>query len=283
MRFLRCLLLSLAALAGAAFPAQAAIYPTWLASTTALANVGTQSPNLGHAYVSTIDGYAFYDWNASCPGSPDGDHYIAATGLETGCWVLAGLGASSGSFSGSFTFTGITATDIVVSGGSGGPATAFAGSTCTTNEYATAIAATGALTCNGIGSDQLPATVMYTDVAQALTGPKAETPVAVTSGGTVTLDFSAGQNFEVTLTNGVNPFANPSLVGLAGQQGYIKVIQPASGAAGTITLDTDFTYGGGTATLPALSTGNGEYDLLTYAIDVAGNINLGFAGANFTH
>lgn len=67
---------------------------------TALANYGTASPLVLHAWVQTATvgtstGAASYTWHSSCPGSPDGATYVAATGVSIGCWVLEGVVTSA--------------------------------------------------------------------------------------------------------------------------------------------------------------------------------------------
>jgi hypothetical protein len=63
---------------------------------TALANYGTASPIILHAHVltatvGTSTGAGFYTWHSSCPGSPDGATYVAATGVAVGCWAIEGV------------------------------------------------------------------------------------------------------------------------------------------------------------------------------------------------
>lgn len=94
-----------------------------------------------------------------------------------------------------------------------------------------------------------------------------------TSSG-LTLDFDANQNFFVTLSSGANTLAQPSTeAGNIGQTGFIIFIQPSSGAAGTISLHTDYETAGA-ATLNLSST-NSAYDVVPYIIKADNSILLG--------
>ena len=83
--------------------------------------------------------------------------------------------------------------------------------------------------------------------------------VALTDGATITPDFSAGNNFSVTL-GGNRTLANPTNV-VAGQSGVIAVTQDATGSR-TLAYGANFDYTGGSA--PVLSTAANAVDLLTY-------------------
>ena len=94
-----------------------------------------------------------------------------------------------------------------------------------------------------------------------------------TSSG-LTLDFDANQNFFVTLSSGANTLAQPSTeAGNIGQTGFIIFIQPSSGAAGTVSLHTDYETAGA-ATL-TLSSTNSAYDVVPYIIKADNSILLG--------
>lgn len=93
---------------------------------TALAHYGTSSPYVLHAFVSSatinsVTGGASYTWAASCPGSPNGTTWVAATGVASGCWVLEGLAtATPSSGGGSVNCSGLPALtgDVTTPGGS---------------------------------------------------------------------------------------------------------------------------------------------------------------------
>lgn len=94
-----------------------------------------------------------------------------------------------------------------------------------------------------------------------------------TSSG-LTLDFDASQNFFVTLSSGSNTLAQPSTeAGNIGQTGFIIFIQPSSGAAGTVSIHTDYETAGAAAL--TLSSTNSAYDVVPYIIKADNSILLG--------
>ena len=94
-----------------------------------------------------------------------------------------------------------------------------------------------------------------------------------TSSG-LTLDFDANQNFFVTLSSGSNTLAQPSTeAGNIGQTGFIIFIQPSSGAAGTVSLHTD--YETAAAAGMTVSSTNSAYDVVPYIIKADNSILLG--------
>ena len=95
--------------------------------------------------------------------------------------------------------------------------------------------------------------------------------------GNVTLDFSAKQNFVLTLT-GNTTLVNPSTENV-GQSGFIACIQDGTGGR-TLTLGTDYESAGGagiTLTSTAAAT-----DLVPYVVVAAGRILLGQPQKNFS-
>lgn len=95
--------------------------------------------------------------------------------------------------------------------------------------------------------------------------------------GDLIWDFNAAPVAFVTLANGVNALSALNLV--AGAPPYrITLIQPASGAAGTLTYPANFFFPGGVA--PTLSTGNNAVDILTFTSDGT-NIYLMTEGLNY--
>ena len=89
------------------------------------------------------------------------------------------------------------------------------------------------------------------------------------SGG-VTLDFSASQNFVLTLTGNVT-LANPSTEAV-GQSGFIVLIQDSTGGR-TLSLGTDYeTAAGGGITL---STAASATDIVPYVVAASNRILLG--------
>ena len=88
--------------------------------------------------------------------------------------------------------------------------------------------------------------------------------------GNVTLDFSANQNFVLTLT-GNTTLVNPSTESV-GQSGFIAFIQDGTGGR-TITLGTDYETAGGVGI--TLTTAASATDLVPYVVVAANRILLG--------
>ncbi len=88
--------------------------------------------------------------------------------------------------------------------------------------------------------------------------------------GSTTLDFSANQNFVLTLTGNVT-LANPTTE-TVGQSGFIVMIQDATGGR-TVSLGTEYeTAGAGGLTL---STAASTTDIVPYIVAASGRILLG--------
>ena len=96
------------------------------------------------------------------------------------------------------------------------------------------------------------------------------TETDTSNSGSVTLDFSADQNFVLTLTGNVT-LANPSTEAV-GQSGFIAFIQDGTGSR-TITLGTDYETAAG-AGLTLTSTASAT-DLVPYLVVAANRILLG--------
>ena len=98
----------------------------------------------------------------------------------------------------------------------------------------------------------------------------AETDTDTSNTGSVTIDFSAHQNFVLTLTGNVT-LANPSTESV-GQAGVFVFIQDGTGGR-TISLGTDYeTVGGAGLTL---STAASAVDVVPYFVKASGSIQLG--------
>lgn len=80
----------------------------------------------------------------------------------------------------------------------------------------------------------------------------------------ITWDLNSAPDAAVTLGNGSNSLS-PPLNLVAGLKYYLTVIQPASGAAGTISYPGNFKFPGGAA--PTLSTANSAVDKFMYHCD----------------
>jgi hypothetical protein len=105
-------------------------------------------------------------------------------------------------------------------------------------------------------------------------------PAAV--GGTITIDWSAGDRWYGTLASGATTLAYTG-VPAAGQSQVLllRLKQPASGAAGTVTWPAGTKHVGGVA--PTLSTANGAVDSLSVSLDPGGTLYETFLmGANLS-
>lgn len=82
--------------------------------------------------------------------------------------------------------------------------------------------------------------------------------------GSIFWDLNSAPDAVVTLTNGLNTLS-PPLNLVAGLKYFITVIQPASGADGTLSYPGNFKFPGGVA--PTLSTANSAVDMFMYRCD----------------
>jgi len=98
----------------------------------------------------------------------------------------------------------------------------------------------------------------------------ANTDTDTTNSGNVTLDFSANQNFVLTLTGNVT-LDNPTTE-TVGQSGFIVFIQDATGGR-TVSLGTDYETAGGAGL--TLSTAASTTDIVPYVVAASGRILLG--------
>jgi hypothetical protein len=120
-----------------------------------------------------------------------------------------------------------------------------------------------------------------TDVLQTWTKPQVPATQTATISTSVVLDFDTYQNFILTLGSGVNTLTNPTTeASNVGQTGVMLLIQPSSGAAGTLATGTDYETVGGTAL--TLSSTNSQYDVVPYLIKGTSSILIGSPQLNFS-
>ena len=141
------------------------------------------------------------------------------------------------------------------------------------------------LTENGLVSSSIGSTVQAydadtakTDVAQTYTAAQRGTITTLTDGATITPDFAASNNFQLTLTDTGRTLANPTNV-TAGQSGVIAINQDGTGNRTITTYGSYFKFAGGTA--PTLSTGANDLDLLSYYC-VSSTVIVASLGADFS-
>jgi hypothetical protein len=129
------------------------------------------------------------------------------------------------------------------------------------NNGSSAITTTGTLTGGtGVISGSLTVGAVAT----------ANTDTDTSNTGSVTLDFSANQNFVLTLTGNVT-LANPSTE-TVGQSGFIVCIQDSTGGR-TLSLGTDYETAGGTGI--TLSSTASATDIIPYVVAASNRILLG--------
>jgi hypothetical protein len=123
-----------------------------------------------------------------------------------------------------------------------------------------------ALTTNGSGILGWTSAALLA-AAQTFTAAQRGSVVALTDGATITPDFSAGNNFSVTLA-GNRTLANPTNL-TAGQAGTIVVTQDGTGSR-TLAYGSNWKFPGGTA--PTLTTTAAAVDVIAYYVESASRI-----------
>ena len=115
----------------------------------------------------------------------------------------------------------------------------------------------------------------YAQVAANNTFTKAQrgSVVALTDGATITPDFSAGNNFSVTL-GGNRTLANPTNL-TAGQSGAITITQDGTGSR-TLAYGSNWKFSNGSA--PVLTTTVNAVDVLVYYVESASRITARLVG-----
>ena len=117
-----------------------------------------------------------------------------------------------------------------------------------------------------------------TDTAQTFTAAQRGTITTLTDAATITPDFSASNNFTVTLGGTGRTLANPTNI-TAGQSGVIAINQDGTGSRTITTYGSYFKFAGGTA--PTLSSGANDLDILSYYC-VSSTVIVASLGADFS-
>ena len=120
---------------------------------------------------------------------------------------------------------------------------------------------------------EIPTGTTDVTVAGKMTAGKvvlAATDTDTSNTGSITLDFSAHQNFVLTLTGSIT-LANPSTESV-GQSGIITLIQDGTGSR-TLSLGTDYETPAGEAL--TISTAANAVDVIPYFVKASGSIQLG--------
>jgi hypothetical protein len=136
---------------------------------------------------------------------------------------------------------------------------------------------TGAVTTNStidgrdVAADGVLATNALPKAGGTMTGAViGSTDTDASNTGNVTLDFSANQNFVLTL-QGATTLVNPSTE-TVGQSGFITFIQDGTGGR-TVALGTDYETAGAAGI--TLSTAASATDIVPYVVVAANRILLG--------
>ena len=123
--------------------------------------------------------------------------------------------------------------------------------------------------------------IVRSDVGSTFTKAQVPSTETATISTSKILDFATYQNFILTLGSGANTLTNPTTEdGNQAQTGVLILIQPSGGAAGTVTLDTDYETAGGSGL--TLSSTNSQYDIVPYIIKGTSSILLGTPQLNFS-
>jgi hypothetical protein len=107
-----------------------------------------------------------------------------------------------------------------------------------------------------------------TSIAQTFSKAQRGAITALTDGATITPDFSAANNFSVTL-GGNRTLANPTNI-TAGQSGIIVITQDGTGSR-TLAFGSNWKFPNGTA--PTLTTTASKVDVLAYYCESASRIS----------
>lgn len=119
----------------------------------------------------------------------------------------------------------------------------------------------------GVDVQAYDANTAKLNVTQSFTKAQRGSVVALTDGATITPDFSAGNNFSVTL-GGNRTLANPTNIA-AGQSGAITITQDGTGSR-TLAYGSYFKFSNGSA--PVLTTTANAVDVLVYYCESATRI-----------
>jgi hypothetical protein len=142
------------------------------------------------------------------------------------------------------------------------------------------ITVSGILSSASIGStvQAFDADNAVTDVAQTFTAAQRGSITTLNDAATIQPDFSASNNFTLTLAGTGRTLANPTSI-TAGQSGVIAINQDATGSRTITTYGSYFKFAGGTA--PTLSTGANDLDILSYYC-VSSTVIVASLGADFS-
>lgn len=150
----------------------------------------------------------------------------------------------------------------------------FEGSTA--DAFETTLAVTDPTADRTITLPNATGTVPLLSLAQTFTAAQRGSITALSDGASITPDFSATNNYSVTL-GGNRTLENPTNI-TAGQSGVIFISQDGTGSR-TLAFGTYWDFPGGTA--PTLTTTASAVDLLVYTVRTTTSIQANLI-ANFS-
>lgn len=125
------------------------------------------------------------------------------------------------------------------------------------------------ITVSGLVENQAPANVATTTGVQTFTAAQRGAVVVVPYATGISLDFSSGNNFQITLT-GSTTLQNPTNL-TSGQAGVVTIIQGT--ASNTMSFSTGWHYPGGSGNTPSITATSGAVDLLVYYTKDASSVS----------
>ena len=146
----------------------------------------------------------------------------------------------------------------------------------TADAFETTLAVTDPTADRTITLPNATGTVPLLSLAQTFTAAQRGSITALTDGASITPDFSATNNYSVTL-GGNRTLENPTNI-TAGQSGCIFIAQDGTGSR-TLAFGTYWDFPGGTA--PTLTTTASAVDLLVYTVRTTTSIQANLI-ANFS-
>ena len=201
---------------------------------------------------------------------------ITSVGALDGGSITSGFGAINNGASAITTTGVITGGTVEATGDTSAGDNAAMGFTSTEGLILTGQGSTNDVTIkNDADADviEIPTGTTNVTIAGGLTVgavATAKTDTDTSNTGSVTLDFSANQNFVLTLTGNVT-LANPSTE-TVGQSGFIVCIQDSTGGR-TLSLGTDYETAAGAGI--TLSSAASTTDIIPYVVAASNRILLG--------
>ena len=201
---------------------------------------------------------------------------ITSVGALDGGSITSGFGAIDNGASAITTTGVITGGTVEATGDTSAGDNAAMGFTSTEGLILTGQGSTNDVTIkNDADADviEIPTGTTNVTIAGGLTVgavATAKTDTDTSNTGSVTLDFSANQNFVLTLTGNVT-LANPSTE-TVGQSGFIVCIQDSTGGR-TLSLGTDYETAAGAGI--TLSSAASTTDIIPYVVAASNRILLG--------